>query len=148
MQRLNFPAYNFRVKSSENKMRIFDIIRKKFVVLNPEEWVRQHVIHWLIYEKKYPASLVNVEKQLSINNLNKRYDLVVFKSNGEIDLLVECKAHTQRITQEVFDQIARYNLEAEANYLMLTNGLQHYYCKLDAAQEKYVFMEQIPDFSR
>ena len=148
MQHLNFPAYNFRVKSSENKMRIFDIIRKKFVVLNPEEWVRQHVIHWLIYEKNYPASLVNVEKQLSINKLKKRYDLVVFKPNGEIDILVECKAYSQKITQEVFDQIARYNLEIQANYLMLTNGLQHYYCKLDAGQEKYLFMKQIPDFSR
>ena len=129
-------------------MRIFDIIRKKFVVLNPEEWVRQHVIHWLILNKKYPASLINVEKQLSVNKMKKRYDLVVFQPDGQIDLLVECKAYSQSITQEVFDQIARYNLEIKANYLMLTNGLQHYYCKLDTEQEKYVFMEQIPDFSR
>ena len=148
MQRLNFPAYNFRVKSSENKMRIFDIIRKKFVVLDPEEWVRQHVIQWLINDKKYPASLINVEKQLTLHKLKKRYDLVVFKPDGQIDVLVECKAHTQKINQEVFDQIARYNLEIQANYLMLTNGLEHYYFKLDTSQEKYLFMEQIPDFSR
>ena len=148
MQRLNFPAYQFRVKSSENKMRIFDIIRKKFVVLSPEEWVRQHVIHWLTSDKKYPASLINVEKQLSVNKLKKRYDLVIFQPDGQIDLLVECKAYSQNINQEVFDQIARYNLEIKANYLMLTNGLQHYFCKLDTEQEKYVFMEQIPDFSR
>ena len=148
MQHLNFPAYNFRVKSSENKMRIFDIIRKKFVVLSPEEWVRQHVIHWLTSDKKYPASLINVEKQLTVNKLKKRYDLVIFQPDGQIDLLVECKAYSQNITQEVFDQIARYNLEIKANFLMLTNGLQHYYCKLDAEREKYEFMEQIPDFSR
>ena len=148
MQRLNFPAYNFRVKSSENKMRIFDIIRKKFVVLDPEEWVRQHVIHWLINDKNYPASLINVEKQLTLHKLKKRYDLVVFKTDGKIDILVECKAYSQKITQEVFDQIARYNLEIQANYLMLTNGLEHYYFKLDPSQEKYLFMEQIPDFSR
>ena len=148
MQHLNFPAYNFRVKSSENKMRIFDIIRKKFVVLDPEEWVRQHVIQWLINDKNYPATLINVEKQLTLHKLKKRYDLVVFKPDGQIDILVECKAYSQKITQEVFDQIARYNLEIQANYLMLTNGLEHYYFKLDTSQEKYLFMEQIPDFSR
>ena len=129
-------------------MRIFDIIRKKFVVLSPEEWVRQHVIHWLITDKHYPASLINVEKQLSVNKLRKRYDLVIFKSDGQIDLLVECKAYSLDITQDVFDQIAQYNLEIKANYLMITNGLQHYYCKLDTDQEKYVFLKQIPDFSR
>ncbi len=148
MQRLNFPAYDFRVKSSENKMRIFDIIRKKFVVLHPEEWVRQHVIHWLLLDKNYPASLINVEKQLRLNKLNKRYDLVIYQPDGQIDLLVECKAYDQKITQQVFDQIARYNMKIRANYLMLTNGLEHYFCKMDSEQEKYVFLEQIPDFSR
>ncbi len=148
MQQLNFPAYNFRVKSSENKTRIFDEIRKKYVVLNPEEWVRQHVLHWLLYHKKYPASLINVEKQLKINDLTKRYDIVVFKPDGSIHILVECKSYTSRITQYVFDQIARYNLQVQANYLMVTNGLQHYFCQMNVAEEKYVFLEQIPDFSR
>ncbi|MGI9546235.1 MAG: type I restriction enzyme HsdR N-terminal domain-containing protein [Flavobacteriaceae bacterium] len=148
MQLLNFPAYDFRVKSSENKMRIFDIIRKKFVVLNPEEWVRQHVLHWLIQQKKYPPSLINIEKQLKVNNLVKRYDLIVFKPDGSIELLVECKSYSIPISQEVFDQIARYNLQVDARFLMVTNGLEHYYCKMDRDKEKYIFLDQIPDFSR
>ncbi len=148
MQLLNFPAYDFRVKNKENKILIFDIIRKKFVVLQPEEWVRQHVIRWLIEQKKFPASLINVEKKITINGLTKRYDIVVFTPNGSIELLVECKAYTQRLSQEVFDQVARYNLQIRARYLMLTNGLQHYFCKLDLDEEKYAFLEQIPDFRR
>ncbi|MEL6918257.1 MAG: type I restriction enzyme HsdR N-terminal domain-containing protein, partial [Bacteroidota bacterium] len=91
MQNLNFSAYDFRIKSSENKAHIFDVIRKKFVVLQAEEWVRQHVIHYLIRDKKYPASLINVEKQLKINTLKKRYDIVVFNADGTIEILVECK---------------------------------------------------------
>jgi hypothetical protein len=148
MQLLNFPACDFRVKSSENKILIFDIIRKKFVVLQPEEWVRQHVVHWLINHKQFPASLINVEKKITINNLTKRYDIVVFNPDGSIELLVECKSYIHPINQEVFDQVARYNLQIRASYLMLTNGLQHYFCKLDLEQEKYSFLEQIPDFSR
>lgn len=148
MQLLNFPPCNFRVKSSENKVLIFDIIRKKFVVLQPEEWVRQHVVHWLIDQKKYPASLINVEKKITVNDLTKRYDVVVYNSDGSIALLVECKSYTQKLNQEVFDQVARYNLQIKASYLMLTNGILHYFCKLALEEEKYSFLEQIPDFSR
>ncbi|PCJ94879.1 MAG: restriction endonuclease subunit R [Flavobacteriaceae bacterium] len=148
MQLLNFPAYNFRFKNNENKVQIFDAIRKKFVVLQPEEWVRQHVVHYLMQEKKYPKSLINVEKQLKINNLTKRYDVVIFNSDGSIHLLVECKAPEIKISQAVFDQIARYNMQLQATYLMVTNGLEHYYCKMDLLKEKYTFLRQIPDFSR
>lgn len=148
MQLLNFPAYDFRFKNSENKVQIFDLIRKKFVVLQPEEWVRQHVVNYLIEEKKYPKSLINVEKQLKINNLTKRYDVVVFNSDGSIHILVECKAPEIKISQSVFDQIARYNMQLQANYLMVTNGLEHYYCKMNLLEEKYTFLRQIPDFSR
>lgn len=148
MQSLNFPAYDFRFKNSENKVQIFDLIRKKFVILQPEEWVRQHVINYLIEEKKYPKSLINVEKQLKINNLTKRYDVVVFNSDGSIHILVECKAPEIKISQSVFDQIARYNMQLQANYLMVTNGLEHYYCKMNLQEEKYTFLRQIPDFSR
>ncbi|MFI2743252.1 type I restriction enzyme HsdR N-terminal domain-containing protein [Zhouia sp. PK063] len=148
MQQLNFPAYNFRFKNSENKTHIFDVIRKKFVVLQPEEWVRQHVVQYLIHEKNYPISLINVEKALKVNNLTKRYDVVVFKPNGEIQLMVECKAPEIKITQDTFDQIARYNLQLQANFLMITNGLQHYYCKMDFEQEKYIFLKEIPSYIR
>ncbi len=148
MAPLNFPEYKFRFKSSENNVRIFDCIRKKFVVLQPEEWVRQHVVNYLLQEKKYPKSLVNVEKQLVINNLKKRYDIVVFNSDGSINILIECKAPEINIDQTTFDQIARYNLELKANYLMVTNGLDHFYCKMDFTSEKYTFLRDIPDFSR
>ena len=148
MQALNFSAYDFRFKNSENKVHIFDVIRKKFVILQPEEWVRQHVVHFLISDKKYPKSLINVEKQLTVNATKKRYDVVVFRSDGSIVLLVECKAPTITINQNVFDQIARYNMLLNASYLMVTNGLQHYYCEIDYTAEKYRFLETIPDFSR
>ncbi|WP_282161622.1 type I restriction enzyme HsdR N-terminal domain-containing protein [Ulvibacterium marinum] len=148
MQKLSFPTYDFRFKSRENKICIFDVIRKKFVVLQPEEWVRQHVIHYLIHEKRYPKSLINVEKQLTINSIKKRYDVVVYKNDGNIHALVECKAPEIRITQRTFDQIARYNMKLNADYLMVTNGMEHFYCKMDYEAEKYHFLEHIPDFSR
>ena len=148
MQQLKLPAADFRIKSSENKTQIFDIIRKKFVVLNPEEWVRQHVLHWLVFHKNYPRSIINVEKQLVINGLRKRYDIVVFRPDGSINILIECKSYNVEITQSVFDQIARYNLRANASYLMVTNGFTHYYCEIDPKREKYSFLRQIPDFSR
>ncbi|MEX0361223.1 MAG: type I restriction enzyme HsdR N-terminal domain-containing protein [Allomuricauda sp.] len=148
MQPLDFPSYPFRLKSSEKGLQIFDIIRKKFVFLQPEEWVRQHVVHFLVETKKYPKSLINVEKQLVVNQLKKRYDVVVFQPNGSIYLLVECKAPEVTIDQTTFDQIARYNLQLQAKYLMVTNGQNHYYCKMDLESEKYKFLKEIPDFSR
>lgn len=145
---LQFKEYDFRFKNSENKIQIFDVVRKKFVQLQPEEWVRQHVVHFLMEEKNYPLSLINVEKQLTINKLKRRYDIVVFNSDGSIHILVECKAPQIKLTQKTFDQIARYNLQLNANYLMVTNGLQHLYCKMDFTEEKYTFLKEIPDFSR
>ena len=148
MQVLNFPPYHFRLKSTENSTYIFDVIRKKFVVLQPEEWVRQHIVHFLMLTKGYPKSLINVEKQLIINGLRKRYDIIVFTPQGKIDVLVECKAPDVKITQNVFDQIAIYNSKAEADYLMVSNGINHYYCQMDHLTEKYTFLEDIPDFNR
>ncbi|MGB5666584.1 MAG: type I restriction enzyme HsdR N-terminal domain-containing protein [Maribacter sp.] len=148
MKPLNFPVYDFRFKNSENKVQIFDAIRKKFVVLQPEEWVRQNVVQFLINDKKYPKSLINVEKQLTINSLNKRYDVVVYNPKGNITILVECKAPKISITQQTFDQIASYNMQLKAEYLMVTNGLDHFYCKMDYTEEKYWFLDHIPDFSR
>jgi predicted type IV restriction endonuclease len=148
MQNLNFPSYTFRFKNSENKVAIFDEIRKKFVVLTPEEWVRQHVVQYLLLEKKYPKSLINVEKLVKVNGLNKRYDIVVFQPNGEIFLLIECKAPEVPISQQTFDQIARYNLKLNAQFLMVTNGLNHYFCQMDFENEKYVFLKEAPDFRK
>lgn len=146
MQQLNFPTYQFRFKNSENKIVIFDEIRKKFVVLTPEEWVRQHVIHFLLYEKKYPKSLINAEKKISVNGTVKRYDLVVFNPNGTLFLLVECKAPQINITQHTFDQIARYNMVLQSQYVMVTNGLNHYYCTMDYENKQYHFLKEIPSY--
>lgn len=146
LQQLNFPRFSFRLKNSENKISIFDVIRKRFVVLQPEEWVRQHCLHYLIEVKGYPKSLINVEKELVINSLRKRYDIVVFKPNGHIHLIVECKSHTVTINQSTFDQIAQYNLALNASYLMITNGMDHYYCQMDVDNETYTFLNQIPDY--
>jgi len=144
MQSLRFPTYSFRFKNSENKVAIFDEIRKKFIILTPEEWVRQHVVHHLIYDKDYPKSYVNVEKLVKLNGLTKRYDVVVFNPNGSIFLLVECKAPEIKISQLTFDQIARYNLALKAEYLMVTNGLDHYFCQMDYVSEKYHFLQDLP----
>ena len=144
MHQLNFQKYRFRFKSSENKTLIFDEIRKKFIILTPEEWVRQHVVQFLISEKKYPKSLINVEKQLKVKDTVKRYDVVVYNRDGNIFLIVECKAPSIPITQQTFDQIARYNLVANATYLMVTNGLEHYYCQMDYENEKYIFLRDLP----
>lgn len=147
MQELNFPSYTFRFKNKENKPAIFDQIRKKFVILQPEEWVRQHCVQFLITDKKYPKSHINVEKKLTLNQLTKRYDIVVFNPDSSIFLIVECKAPNVTINQQVFDQIARYNLSLNAKYLMVTNGLNHYYCQMDLENERYNFLNALPNYN-
>ena len=148
MQNLNFPSFNFRFKNSENKVSIFDEIRKKFILLTPEEWVRQHTVQFLLHEKKYPKSYLNVEKVIKLNEITKRYDIVVFRPDGSLFLLIECKAPEVKITQDTFDQIARYNMKLKARYLMVTNGLNHYFCQMDFDKEQYIFLEELPDFSK
>ncbi len=146
MQKLNFPEYSFRIKNSENKHYVFDEIRKKFIVLTPEEWVRIHVVRFLLEVKKYPKSWINVEKKIEINGLTKRYDIVVYQPDGSIFLLVECKQPKIEINQNTFDQIARYNMILKATYLMVTNGLNHYFCEIDSEKEQYVFLNDIPTY--
>ena len=145
MQQLNFPSYSFRFKNSENIVSIFDAIRKKFIILTPEEWVRQHVVQFLMTEKNYPQSLLNVEKVLQVNGLRKRYDIVVYNSDGTIHILIECKAPEVTISQNTFDQIAQYNMTLQSNYLMVTNGLNHYFCQMDFENEKYQFLTELPN---
>ena len=146
MQQLNLPTYKFRIKSTKNKYVIFDIIRKKYVSLTPEEWVRQHIIHFLVEEKKYPLSLISIEKKLTINKLTKRTDILVFNTKGLPHIIVECKAPSVNITQNAFDQIARYNLKLNANYLIITNGINHYYCEMDIKNEQYIFLDTVPNY--
>jgi len=147
MQNLKFPKYNFRFQKHKDKIRIFSILRKKFVVLTPEEWVRQHCVHFLIEEKGYSKALMNEEKKVEINGMPKRYDIIVYQSIGKINLIVECKSPDVKINQDTFDQIARYNLSLNAQYLMLTNGLNHYFCQLDYENQTYIFLPALPKFS-
>ncbi|BAO56702.1 type I restriction enzyme HsdR N-terminal domain-containing protein [Nonlabens marinus] len=146
MKALRLPPANFRVKSTEKGRFIFDPIRKKFVSLQPEEWVRQHIIHWLQEYKNVPASLINVEKQLLIAGTSKRYDIVVFFPDGRVNIIVECKAPQIPIDQSVFDQIARYNLTTDASYLMVSNGMEHYFCTMDYENQRYDFIPDLPEY--
>lgn len=146
MQPLEFNTYDFRFRETDGKVSIFDEIRRKFIILTPEEWVRQHVVRYFLKEKNYPKSLINVEKLLKINGLTKRYDVVVFNPDGSIFILVECKAPEVKVSQATFDQIARYNLTMKAQYLMVTNGLNHYFCQMDFINEKYNFLRELPDY--
>ena len=148
MQQLNLPKFSFRIKSNEKHTLIFDEFRKKDVVLTPEEWVRQHFVKYLVEIKKYPVSLLAIEKQLTINNLKKRTDILIFSSDGLPNIIVECKAPHIKITQDTFDQIARYNLKLNANILVVTNGLEHYYCLLDTEKQSYVFLKELPDYKK
>lgn len=147
MEQLNFKRYPFTLKNKKNKPYIFDVIRKKDILLTPEEWVRQHCVRFLIEEKKYPISLINVEKKIELFGKQKRYDIVVFTKTGTVNLLVECKAPSIKINQVVFDQIAQYNLSIDSAYLMVTNGLQHIYCKMDYTKKVYHFLKDLPSYS-
>lgn len=146
MTELDFPKYPFRFKSRENKLLVFDAVRKKYVRLQPEEWVRQHCLHFLIRDKGYPAGRLLVEREITIAGLRKRVDIASCDDQGRIRLLVECKAPEVQITQQVFDQIARYNMEAGADLLMVTNGLQHFYCRMDYDRKRYDFLRALPHY--
>ena len=147
MQKLNLPEYSFRIKFREGKSYIFDSLRKKFILLTPEEWVRQNFIQFLIVEKHYSASLIAVEAGVKVNNNPQRADLVVFGRMGLPVLVVEFKAPDVKISQQTFDQIVRYNMQLKVNYLIVSNGIQHYCCKLNFAENTYAFLPEIPDFS-
>ncbi len=146
MQKLNLPSYTFKIKNNEKHYLIFDEVRKKYVVLTPEEWVRQHFVWFLVKEKKYPISLIAVEKQFIINNLKKRSDILIFNSNGLPDIIVECKAPDVKVSQKTFDQITQYNIKLNARYLIVTNGLQHYFCRLNPEGKSYIFLKDIPPY--
>jgi hypothetical protein len=145
---LNLPPYPFKLKEIDKQLFIFDELRKKDLVLTPEEWVRQHFIQYLINQKKYPKTLIKLEGGLKLNQLQKRTDILVFDLNGKPNILIECKATSVKINQKVFDQIASYNIIHQVNYLVVTNGLNHYYCEMDYENKNYRFIETIPDYQK
>ena len=143
MLQLDFPNYTFKIKNSGNGDYIFDEIRKKYIKLTKEEWVRQNCVKFLINEKNFPSVLINIEKTIKINKINKRYDIVVYKPDGRIKLLVECKSPEIKINQKTFDQIAVYNMNLKSEQLMVTNGLEHYYCEVNYEKKCYTFLKDI-----
>ncbi len=145
---LNLPVYPLRLKDEGGQRFVFDEVRKKFLVLTPEEWVRQYLIHFLIRDKQFPKSLIQLEGGLKYNGLQKRSDILVYNQQGEKLLLAECKAPSVKITQEVFDQIARYNFVHRVQWLLVSNGLEHYCCKLDWQNESYQFLPELPLFGQ
>ena len=146
MYKLNFPSYQIPVKNKENKMLVFDSIRKKWVSLIPEEWVRVNCIQFLINEKKIPKSLISVEKEFKLNNLKKRFDIVVYNKNGKVHVLIECKAPTVKIKQSVFNQISKYNLVLKSKYLMITNGINHYFFIMNFKTQRIEFLKELPSY--
>lgn len=146
MESLNLPTYSFNIKFQGQRKYIFDTLRKKYVLLTPEEWVRQNFLKFLTENKNYPASLIFVEMEFKLNTLSKRCDAVVFNRSGNPVLIVECKAPNVKIDKLVFEQIARYNMQLKVDYLIVTNGLSHYCCKIDFENQTYSFLNDIPDY--
>lgn len=147
MQKLNLPEYSFRIKATEGKSFIFDSLRKKFVRLTPEEWVRQNFIQFLIVEKKYPVSLIAVEAGVKVNNNPQRADMIVFDRSGIPVLVAEFKAPEVKISQQTFDQIVRYNMQLKVKFLIVSNGLDHFCCSINYADNSYAFIAEIPEFN-
>lgn len=147
LPKLNFPPYDFRLRENNSRPEIFDEVRKAWVTLTPEEWVRQHAIKWIVEEKKYPASLLAVEKSITVNGLTKRCDIVAFDKTGAPVLIIECKAHDVEISQNVFDQAARYNMTLSVDLFLLTNGMNHYCCRADHENKSYLFLKELPGFT-
>jgi type I site-specific restriction-modification system R (restriction) subunit len=146
MDKLNLPEYAFRTKLEEGKEWIFDSVRKKFVVLTPEEWVRQNFIQFLKKQKKYPENLMAVEKQIMVNGNQRRFDLLIYLRNGQPHLIAEFKAPNVKITQETFDQVVRYNMALRVERVIVSNGLQHFACEINYPKNSYTFLYEIPEF--
>ncbi len=145
MKNLNLPNYTFKIKTKEQKKYIYDQIRKKYIQLTPEEWVRQNFLQYLIQDKKYSPNLMAVEMGFQLHKIKYRSDIVAFDKSGTPALIVECKAPDIQISQEHFDQITRYNYELKVKYLIVTNGVNHYCAAIDYTKRNYQFLKSIPD---
>lgn len=147
MLQLNLPEYSFRIKKTEKNTLIFDDFRKKWIVLTPEEWVRQNFIRFLTDKINYPVNFIAVERKLNVNGTLKRFDAVVFDKNAEPVVIIEFKAPDVEISQKTFDQTAVYNYVLKAPYLFISNGLSHFFCKTDFEAGRYLFLEKIPMYN-
>ncbi|MBN2663157.1 MAG: type I restriction enzyme HsdR N-terminal domain-containing protein [Bacteroidales bacterium] len=143
--KLNLPEFDIKIKKKNNKDYIFDIIRKKYILLTPEEWVRQNLIHYLVKILNYPAQLLGVEKQINVFNTIKRPDIIVFDKKLQPIIIVECKNNKIKITQQTFNQAVNYYLELRPKYFILSNGINHLCCKIE--DNNCIFLKEIPNFS-
>jgi type I site-specific restriction endonuclease len=146
LPKLNLPNVVLKTKLVEATTQVFDVVRKKYFKLTAEEWVRQHFIHYLNKDKNYPFGLMGVEQMIKYNNLKTRADIVLYNIDGMPNMIVECKAPNMNITQDTFDQIARYNFKLKVKYLVVTNGLQHFCCEMDYKKNQILFLKGIPNF--
>jgi hypothetical protein len=146
MIRLNLPSYPIKISGTAEHPSIFDILRRKYVALTPEEWVRQHFIHFLVEQKKYPQTLLANEVKLKVGNKNLRADSVLYTKELKPKMIIEYKAPHIQITQKVFDQITVYNMLLHVDYLIVTNGLQHYICKMNYKSKTYLFLDDVPEY--
>ena len=147
MQPLNLPPFESNIRTMDGMVKIMDILRRKFVALTPEEWVRQHFVHFMVEHKGYSPTLMANEVAVTLNGMSRRCDTVVYQQEGLRPLMiVEYKAPHVEITQKVFDQICRYNMVLEVDFLVVSNGLRHYCCQVDAKNGSYAFLEDIPDY--
>lgn len=147
MQALNLPETELKITTEDGKPRVFDVLRRRFVALTPEEWVRQQFIHYLIQYKGFPAECIGNEVSIQLNGTRKRCDSVVFGRSAEPLMIVEYKAPSIEITQKVFEQISRYNIRLRVKWLIVSNGLQHYCCQIDYESGTYQFVEDIPTYA-
>jgi hypothetical protein len=141
---LNLPHASFRIRETDNSRQIFDNIRKRFVTLTPEEWVRQNFLNLLVTEKHYPASLVGVEMMVRVNEMSQRADIVVFQRTGKPWLIVECKSPSVILNEDVFYQAARYNSTLKVPFIAITNGMEHYCLFFNG--ESFDYLDDLPDF--
>jgi hypothetical protein len=146
MFRLNLPPYPIKIQEKGEKRQIFDFLRRKWVALTPEEWVRQHFTHYLVEHKGYPQALLANEVELRIGEKRLRCDTLLYNKELRPRMIIEYKAPTIQIQQKTFDQISVYNLLLKVDYLVVSNGLRHYCCKMDYERQSYQFLEDIPDY--
>ncbi len=146
MQKLNLPPSDFKLKSEEGNQFIFDIVRKKYLVLTPEEWVRQHFIHLMVNHLAYPKSLIKVETGLAYFKSAKRSDIMLCDREGGNFLLVECKAAEVKIDRKALNQVSVYNKELKARYVALTNGMVHFIWEYRSDENKYYQLKEFPEF--
>jgi Type I restriction enzyme R protein N terminus (HSDR_N) len=144
---LNLPPVKLKLRKEEGMLKVWDSLRSKYVALTPEEYVRQHFTVWLLKERHYPKSLVNNEVALELNGMSRRCDTLIYNREGEPLMIVEYKAPTVAITQDVFDQVVRYNSVIRAKYIVVSNGLKHFCCATDYDHATYHFIPEIPDFN-